>query len=514
MASNATRYSRRETPHKDIGRATRAIRRSCAKIALAEQLKVLQSSPSMKSTIQSVATLLTFLCLLAVGPKTQAVVPAPDGGYPSGNTAEGQAALLSLTTGGYNTAVGYLSLRSNITGSFNTATGAGTLFANTADQNTATGTGALLSNATGAFNTANGAFALFSNTDGPSNTAVGNMALFNNTSGDRNTALGESAMIANITGASNTAIGVSALRNNVTGNFNTAIGHDALSVNDVSGNTAVGFRAAYSNTNGISNTALGYAALLANSTGEENTAVGAGALQGMTDGGGNTAIGAGTLQATGNGACIAIGWHAGATGSGIGNIYIGANVDGPPNELGVTRIANIYSTGAASGRAVYVTSDNILGTLKSSRRYKDEIKVMAEASEAIFSLKPVSFRYKKEIDPTRCLSFGLIAEDVAEIDRNLVTPDQNGKPETVRYEAVNAMLLKEFLKEHKRVGEQNRKLEDQARKIQQQEATITELKKEMQVFASHLKAQDSKIKKVSDQIEMTNRAPQIAVNNP
>jgi endosialidase-like protein len=514
MASNATRYSRRETPHKDIGRATRAIRRSCAKIALAEQVKVLQSSRSMKPTIQSVATLLMFLCLLAVGPKTQAVIPAPDGDYPGFNTAEGQKALFSLTTGGYNTAVGFFSLKSDATGSFNTALGAAALFANTGDQNTATGAGALLSNTAGAFNTAHGAFALFSNSDGPSNTAVGNMVLFNNTTGDRNTAVGESAMIANTTGASNTAMGVSALRNNTTGNFNTAIGHDALSVNDVSGNTAVGFRAAYSNTNGTSNTALGYAALLANSTGEENTAVGAGALQGMTDGGGNTAIGAGTLQATANGACIAIGWHAGATGSGIGNIYIGANVDGPPNELGVTRIANIYSTGAASGRAVYVTSDNILGTLKSSRRYKEEIKPIAAASEAILSLRPVSFRYKKEVDHTRPLSFGLIAEEVAEVSPDLVTPDRNGMPETVRYEAVNAMLLNEFLKEHKRVEEQNGKLEDQARKMQQQEATIAELKKEMQVFASHLKAQDSKIQKVSDQIEITNRAPQMAVNNP
>ena len=422
-------------------------------------------------------------------PTAFGVSPPPDGGYPGGNTAEGQNALLSLTTGGYNMAVGFFSLRSDTTGSFNTGVGAGTLFVNNANQNTATGAGALLSNATGAFNTANGAFALFSNTDGPSNTAVGNMALFNNASGDRNTAVGESAMIGNTTGASNTAMGVSALRNNTTGNFNTAIGHDALSVNDVSGNTAVGFRAAYSNTNGTSNTALGYAALLANSTGEENTAVGAGALQGMTDGGGNTAIGAGTLQATANGACLAIGWHAGATGSGIGNIYIGANIDGPPNELGVTRIANIYSTGAAIGRAVYVTSDNILGTLKSSRRYKDEVKLMAEASEAIFSLHPVSFRYKKEIDPARCLSFGLIAEDVVQVDPNLVTADRNGNPETVRYEAVNAMLLNEFLKEHRR--------------NEHQEAKITELKKEIAKLATTVKKQAAQIQKVNARLEVS-----------
>jgi trimeric autotransporter adhesin len=428
----------------------------------------------------------------AVFQTAQAVSPPPDGGYPRGNTAEGQNALFSLTSGGYNTAVGFFSLKSDATGSFNTALGAAALFANTGDQNTATGAGALLSNTAGAFNTAHGAFALFSNTEGPSNTAVGNMVLFNNTTGDRNTAVGESAMIANTTGASNTAMGVSALRNNVTGNFNTAIGHDSLVANQVSDNTAVGFRAAYSNTTGTSNTAVGYGALLNNSTGFDNTAVGGGALQGNTDGNGNTAIGAGALQGGDNLFNTAIGWHAGAsTSGGIGNVYIGPNIDGPPEgELGVTRIANIYSTGAASGRAVYVTSGNILGTLESSRRYKDEIKPMAEASEAIFSLRPVSFRYKENIDPARCLSFGLIAEEVAEVSPDLVTPDASGLPETVRYEAVNAMLLNEFLKEHHRV--------------QEQEATIAELKskmsKQMEAVMARLKEHDAQLQNVRTQL--------------
>ena len=125
-------------------------------------------------------------------------------------------------------------------------------------------------------------------------------------------------------------------------------------------------------------------------TGAENTAVGAGALQGMAGGGTNTAIGASTLQASVNAGCTAIGWRAGATGSGIGNVYIGAGIDGPANELGITRIANIYSTPAGDGRQVFVTSDNVLGTQVSSRRYKDEIKPMADDSEAIFSLRPAS----------------------------------------------------------------------------------------------------------------------------
>ena len=136
----------------------------------------------MKMKIPSIPIVVTivFFGLLA---KSHAVNPPPDGGYPGGNTAEGQNALFSLTTGGFNTAVGWLSLRTNGNGSYNTAIGAGALLANTADQNTATGTAALLFNTIGYRNTANGAFALFNNiggdfADGSSNTAVGDSALF------------------------------------------------------------------------------------------------------------------------------------------------------------------------------------------------------------------------------------------------------------------------------------------------------------------------------------------------
>ncbi len=490
------------------------------------------------------------------GPGTLAVTPAPDGGYPGGNTVEGSNALHGLTRGTYNTANGLNTLFTDTTGSFNTATGVQALYGNNGSYNTATGANALYRNTIGNYNTANGAQALFnnigsfntavginalyknqtgnyntatgaqalfSNTSGPFNTAIGNAALFNNTSGDRNTAVGESAMLGNTTGASNSALGVSALRNNTTGNYNTAVGHDALVNNSVSGNTAVGFRAAYSNSNGTSNTAIGYAALLANSTGYENTAVGAGALQGNPNGNLNTAIGTGALQATANAGCTAIGWHAGATGTGIGNIYIGAGIDGPPNELGVTRIANIYSTGAASGRAVYVTSDNIVGTLVSSRRYKDEIKSMAETSEAIFSLRPVSFRYKKQIDPAHCLSFGLIAEEVAEVDPDLVTSDRDGKPETVRYEAINAMLLNEFLKEHRKVEEQRATIAQVKAILAIQGAAMAEQRKTVQsklaqqeqkieALTATLKEQASQIRKVSNQMKLVAPVPQLATN--
>ena len=182
------------------------------------------------------------------------------------------------------------------------------------------------------------------------------------------------------------------------------VGHDSLVANQVSDNTAVGFRAAYSNTTGYSNTAIGNGALIANDTGWENTAIGDGALASNTASTTNTAVGVRALGGGTQGVFnTAIGYEAGYNVDGIGNVCIGAGVHGEAGELGITRIANIYSTGAASGRAVYVTSGNILGTLESSRRYKDEIKSMAEASEAIFSLRPVTFRYKENIDPARCL---------------------------------------------------------------------------------------------------------------
>ena len=263
----------------------------------------------------------------------------------------------------------------------------------------------------------------------------------------------------------------------MTGNFNTAVGHDSLVANQVSDNTAVGFRAAYSNTTGYSNTAIGNGALIANDTGWENTAIGDGALASNTASTTNTAVGVRALGGGTQGVFnTAIGYEAGYNVDGIGNVCIGAGVHGEAGELGITRIANIYSTGAASGRAVYVTSGNILGTLESSRRYKDEIKPMAEASEAIFSLRPVTFRYKENIDPARCLSFGLIAEEVAEVSPDLVTPDPHGMPETVRYEVVNAMLLNEFLKEHRKVQKLEAALDAVNARLEKQETQLQKVR--------------------------------------
>src|SRR6266542_4160189 len=180
--------------------------------------------------LSGVLIALLFACFV-FSQSAQSVVPAPDGGYPGGNTAEGQSALFSLTSGGFNTGVGFLSLRSNTTGNFNTATGAGTLLANTADQNTATGAGALLSNTTGDRHTATGTFALFENT------ATGSVALENNTTGNDNTATGFAALDSNSTGALNTANGTGALVNS-TGDLNIALGFGA-GVNLATGNNNI-----------------------------------------------------------------------------------------------------------------------------------------------------------------------------------------------------------------------------------------------------------------------------------
>jgi hypothetical protein len=184
--------------------------------------------------------------------------------------------------------------------------------------------------------------------------------------------------------------------------------------------------------------------------------------------------------------------------TGSGNVCIGVNVNGVAGESNTTRIRNIFSS-VASARAVFVNSDSKLGTLSSSRRYKEEIKAMDKASETLFALKPVTFRYKKDIDPARALSFGLIAEEVAQVDPDLITRDEEGKPETVRYEAINAMLLNEFLKEH--------------RKNEKQETTIAELKSEIATLSATVKEQASQIQKVSAQLELSRPASQAVLNN-
>jgi len=334
-----------------------------------------------------------------------------------------------------------------------------------------------------------GTFALYLNKDGNQNTAEGAEALFYNKS-SYNTANGASALQSNITGNSNTATGFQALFSNTTGLANTANGASALQSNiGGSYNTANGYQALFSNTTGNNNIANGYQALYSNQTGTTNTAEGFKALYSNT--GSNN---------------IGLGYNAGKSlTTGSGNVCIGAQVLGVAGESNTTRIGNVYSS-VASSRAVYVNSDNKIGTLASSRRFKDEIKPMDKASETILALKPVTFRYKKEIEPDGVIMFGLIAEEVEKVDPYLVTRNDKGKAETVRYDAVNAMLLNEFLKEH-------RKVEEQAAMIAELKSTVAQQQKGMEVLSERLNEQDSKIQKVSAQLEASKPARQVVVND-
>src|SRR5215216_226194 len=368
----------------------------------------------MKTPIRLFGIFFALLCL-GLLPNAQALIPPPDGGYPGFNTAEGQNALLNLTTGVGNTAVGWFSLFSDTDGSFNTAVGAGTLLFNVGNQTTGEGVQ----------NTAIGTAALLSNTTGSNNTAVGTQALLSNTFGTNQTAYGSGALLSN-TGTQNTAIGALALRNNTTGSTNVAVGRGALGLN----------------TTGSSNTALGF--------------------------------NAGGLVTTANNVIS------------IGNSIFAANVDNScfiGNIFGVTTV-NV-------GTPVLVDSAGQLGTISSSRRFKHEIKPMDEASAAILALKPVTFRYRSDRSGTP--QFGLIAEDVAEVNSGLVVRDEKGEIYTVRYDQVNAMLLNEFLKEHRRVEKLKSAMAQQRKDL---ELAMAQQQKTTEALIARLNEQEARIQKV------------------
>jgi hypothetical protein len=335
----------------------------------------------------------------ALSPAAQAVTPAPDGGYPGNNTAEGTQALLSNTTGVQNTALGFQALSHNTDGTDNTATGFRALV-----------------NSSGDFNVATGWQALFANTVGDSNTAVGLNALLKNVSGDRNIGLGAAAG-SNLT----------------TGDDNIDIGNPGVA-------------------------------------GERET----------------TRIGTTAVQ---------------------------------------TRVFIAGIRGAAvTGSAVVVNTSGQLGVAPSSERFKEAIKPMDKASELILALKPVTFHYKKQIDPKGIPQFGLVAEEVEKVNPALVTRDAKGEIYTVRYDAVNAMLLNEFLKEHRKVEEQEAMISQVKSTVAKQDATIAQQQKDFQstiaqqqkeikALTVSLKEQASQIQKVSAQFEVSKPAPQMAVNN-
>jgi hypothetical protein len=418
-------------------------------------MKIKKEKRYMKS--QSLIPILILIVCFGLLPRAQAVSPAPDGGYPGFNTAEGDNALknLNTATGQGNTAVGWFSLGLVTDGSFNTAIGVGALVLNTGSSNTATGAAALILNTTGERNTANGTAAMVNNDVGNDNTAVGDHALFSNTGG-----------------IENTATGANALNSNTTGNFNTAHGFEALFNNDTGfGNTAVGFQALFNNISNDNNTATGKFALSSNTIGSGNTANGVSALAQNISGSNNTALGilAGNNVTTANNViCI---------GSGVA----GADVD---NTCFIGNVRDVQ-TQNANAIAVLVDSAGQLGTASSSRRFKKEIKPMESASETILALKPVTFHYKS--DKTSTPQFGLIAEDVAEVNPDLVVRDKDGEVYTVRYDAVNAMLLNEFLKEHQTV--------------QELKTTVAQQKKQIEVLTAGLQ-------KVSAQLKLNRPAPQ------
>jgi hypothetical protein len=448
----------------------------------------------MKTTtniIYLALALFAFACF-TLSPTARAVDPPPDGGYPNQNTAEGDNALFNLDTGTDNTALGFEALFQTTIGSFNTAVGSKALTNNIGRNNTAVGFGALPNNIRGNHNTAVGAEALSGNTSGDKNTAVGYQAL-NNNRVDGNTAVGFQALKNNADGSSNTAIGFGALLNtteggntaigstaleeNTTGSANTAIGSNALSSNTTGDeNTATGHGALGNNTTGFANTAIGFAVLLNNTTNNYNTAIGNSAMEQHLRGDNNTALGYFAHNGNGNDN-TAIGQMALASSNGDNNIALGSKAGrhltsgdnnifignpgfalesnairiGTSGTQTASYIAGISGATVPDGVTVVVGADGHLGTTTSSARFKDAIKPMEKASEAILALKPVTFRYKKELDPDGISQFGLVAEEVEKVNPALVARDEQGKPYTVRYEAVNVMLLNEFLKEHRKV---------------------------------------------------------------
>jgi hypothetical protein len=353
---------------------------------------------------------------------------------------------------------------------------------------------ALFSNTLGTANAASGDFALYSNTTGDDNTADGHFALFHNSTGARNTATGRGALYGNTTGEANTASGYDSPGRTTTGGGNTGMGAYALAGNTSgSSNTAIGEFALHDAFSGIGNTASGASSLQSDTTGGNNTASGFDALRNNTTGSGNIALGesAGLNLTTGsNNIDIGNGGVAGEAATiriGAGSVHTAAYV------------AGISGATVADGVGVVIDSEGHLGTVTSSARYKDAIRPMQQQSEAILGLQPVTFRYKRELDPKGIPQFGLVAEQVEKVDPDLVARDGQGKAYTVRYEAVNAMLLNEFLKAH-------RKIEEQAAINRQQEAAIARLD-------TALKEQAAQIERVSSRVAADESASRLLVSH-
>jgi hypothetical protein len=410
-----------------------------------------------------------LLACFALLPRVQA---APDpAAIPGGNTRDGAGSLASRTTGINNSAFGTNALNKLTMG----------------NNNAAQGNSAQFSLTDGNKNSALGVLALRLNIHGDDNTAVGYKALYNNTA-DENVAVGTQALFSNTGGTNNVAVGFQALFSNTT-----------IGVNSGNSNTAIGALTLISNTNGGINTAVGLQALQSNTTGNFNTAVGAGALAGNTEGDNNIAIGleAGDALTTGDNN-IDIGHPGFAAES--NTIRIG--IQGNQTATFIAGISGV-NEGGAGILPVQINNQGRLGTTPSARRFKKEIKPMDQTSEAILGLKPVTFHYKS--DDTDTAQFGLIAEEVAEIDPDLVVCNADGEIYTVRYDAVNVMLLNEFLKEHRKVEGLEVTVAHQQKDF---EAIIAQQQKEIRALTASLKEQATQIQKVSVQVEMSKPAPE------
>jgi hypothetical protein len=312
-------------------------------------------------------------------------------------------------------------------------------------------------------NTSAGADVLVSNTTGKENTATGAYSMFQNSTGSFNVATGYQALYANTTGASNAAAGVSALGSNTTGNNNTAFGYQALGLNKTgTGNAAQGYYALYANTSGVRNVGVGNYAVQQNTTGQYNIGVGWNAGGNLTTGNDNIDIANFGVAAESQTMRLGRQGTAAVVGSGITRSFI-AGVRG-------------VTTGLA-GTAVMIDANGQLGTISSSRRYKQDIQPMGDASERLMQLRPVKFRYKQaDAKGEKPIQYGLIAEEVAEVFPELVVPNKAGRPETVAYHLLPALLLNELQNEHRR-----------------QLAEVKALKEQLAAQAERFAAQDARL---------------------
>src|SRR6266542_723866 len=449
----------------------------------------------MKSRKIIFTTVLSALVCFGLCQQVQSATDTPDpGAKPLSNTADGTNALLSITTGLYNSAFGFDSLLSTSDTSFNTGVGAGTLLLNTSGSNTAIGAAALLFNSTGHNNTAVGTAALVNNQDGGDNNAVGAFALDANISGNFNNAHGRFALTSNL-GSENNAFGDFAMDSNTTGERNTAMGDDALfNLIDGDANVAIGDEAGSSYTGSESNNICIGAGT--NGTAGESNAIRIGDIS--TSGGIDVVDGGALANVVTIGPGLSTQGITILTLIGFGNVSIGNGLQ-TTTGASTCNIGGIFNqTPPAGSHTVMVGPNNQLADATlSSRRFKKDIAPIDKISEGILALRPVTFHWKT--DNTNEPEFGLVAEEVAEVNLDWITRNPQGEISGVRYETIPILLLNEFLKEHK--------------KVQNLEVTVAQQQKGMEVLTAQLKEQAAQIQKVSAQLEVSKPATKVALGN-